>query len=62
MERTITNEVYGLTYRRKNKIGNETISNLFEILMVDGAIKCNKENNSLNIRYLVGNKINRIIM
>lgn len=62
MERQITNEVYGLTYKRKNSIGNETISNLFEILMVDGAIKCNKENNSLNIRYLVGNKINRIIM
>ena len=62
MERQITNEVYGLTYKRKNSSGNETISNLFEILMVDGAIKCNKENNSLNIRYLVGNKINRIIM
>lgn len=62
MERTITNRVYGLTYRRKNKIGNETISNLFETLIVDGAIKCNKEDNSVNIRYLVGNKINRIIM
>lgn len=62
MERQIINRAYGLTYKRKNSIGNETISNLFEILMVDGAIKCNKENNSLNIRYLVGNKINRIIM
>ena len=62
MEREIINRLYGLTYKRKNSIGNETISNLFEILMVDGAIKCNKENNSLNIRYLVGNKINRIIM
>ena len=62
MERTITNRVYGLTYKRKNIISNETISNLFEILMVDGAIKCNKEDNSVNIRYLVGNKINRIIM
>ena len=62
MERQITNKVYGLTYRSKNKIGNETISNLFEILMVDGAIKCNKEDNSVNIRYLVVNKINRIII
>ena len=62
MERTITNEVYGLTYKRKNVISNETISNLFEILMVDGAIKCHKEDNSVNIRYIVGNKINRIIM
>ena len=62
MERTITNEVYGLTYKRKNVISNETISNLFEILIVDGAIKCNKEGNSVNIRYLVVNKINRIIM
>ena len=62
MERQIINRAYGLTYKRKNSIGNETISNLFEILMVDGAIKCNKENNSLNIRYLVGNRINRIIM
>ena len=62
VERTITNEVYGLTYKRKNVICNETISNLFEILMVDGAIKCNKENNSINIRYIVVNKINRIIM
>ena len=62
VERQIINRAYGLTYKRKNSIGNETISNLFEILMVDGAIKCNKENNSLNIRYLVGNRINRIIM
>lgn len=62
MERTITNRVYGLTYKRKNVISNETISNLFEILMVDGAIKCHKEDNSVNIRYIVGNKINRIIM
>ena len=62
VERTITNEVYGLTYRRKNKIGNETISNLFELLIVNGAIKCNKEDNSVNIRYIVGNRINRIIM
>lgn len=62
MERTITNEVYGLTYKRKNVISNETISNLFEILIVDGAIKCNKEGNSVNIRYIVGNRINRIIM
>lgn len=62
MERTITNRVYGLTYKRKNSIGNETISNLFEILIVDGAIKCNKEDNSVNIRYLVVNRINRIIM
>ena len=62
MERQITNKVYGLTYRSKNKIGNETISNLFEILMVDCAIKCNKEDNSVNIRYLVVNKINKIII
>lgn len=62
MEREIINRVYGLTYRRKNKIGNETISNLFEILIVNGAIKCNKEDNSVNIRYLVANRINRIIM
>ena len=62
MERTITNKIYGLTYRRKNSIGNETISNLFELLIVDGAIKCNKEDNSVNIRYLIGNRINRIIM
>lgn len=62
MERTITNKIYGLTYRRKNSIGNETISNLFELLIVDGAIKCNKEDNSVNIRYFIGNRINRIIM
>ena len=62
MERQIINKVYGLTYRSKNKIGNETISNLFELLIVDGAIKCNKEDNSVNIRYLVVNRINRIIM
>ena len=62
MERQIINRAYGLTYRSKNKIGNETISNLFEILMMDGAIKCNKEDNSVNIRYLVVNRINRIIM
>ena len=62
MERQIINRVYGLTYRRKNSIGNETISNLFELLIVDGAIKCNKEDNSVNIRYLIGNRINRIIM
>ena len=62
MEREIINRVYGLTYRRKNKIGNEIISNLFEILIVNGAIKCNKEDNSVNIRYLVANRINRIIM
>lgn len=62
MEREIINRVYGLTYRRKNKIGNETISNLFEILIVNGAIKCNKEDNSVNIRYFIGNRINRIIM
>ena len=62
MERTITNEVYGLTYKRKNVISNETISNIFEILMVDGAIKWNNEDKSLNIRYIVGNRINRIIM
>ena len=62
MEREIINRVYGLTYRSKNKIGNETISNLFELLIVDGAIKCNKEDNSVNVRYLVVNKINRIIM
>ena len=62
MEREIINRVYGLTYRSKNKIGNETISNLFELLIVDGAIKCNKEDNSVNIRYFIGNRINRIIM
>ena len=62
VERTITNKIYGLTYRRKNSIGNETISNLFELLIVDGAIKCNKEDNSVNIRYFIGNRINRIIM
>lgn len=62
VEREIINRVYGLTYRSKNKIGNETISNLFELLIVDGAIKCNKEDNSVNIRYLVVNRINRIIM
>ena len=62
MERTITNRLYGLTYKRKNIISNEIISNLFELLMVDGAIKCNKEDKSVNIRYLVGNRINRNIM
>ena len=62
MERTITNRLYGLTYKRKNIISNEIISNLFELLMVDGAIKCNKEEKSVNIRYLVGNRINRNIM
>ena len=62
MERTITNRLYGLTYKRKNIISNETISNLFELLMVDGAIKCNKEDKSVNIRYLIWNRINRIIM
>ena len=62
MERQIINKVYGLTYRSKNVISNETISNLFELLIVDGAIKCNKEDNSVNIRYIVGNKINRTIM
>ena len=62
VERTITNKVYGLTYKRKNIISNETISSLFEILIVDGAIKCNKEDKSVNIRYLVGNRINRNIM
>ena len=62
MERTITNRVYGLTYKRKNIISNETISNLFELLIVDGAIKCHKEDKSVNIRYLVGNRINRTIM
>lgn len=62
VERKIINRVYGLTYRRKNIISNETISNLFELLIVDGAIKCNKEDNSVNIRYLVGNRINRNIM
>ena len=62
VERQIINRVYGLTYRSKNKIGNETISNLFELLIVDGAIKCNKEYNSVNIRYFIGNRINRIIM
>ena len=30
--------------------------------MVDGAIKCNKEDKSVNIIYLVGNRINRNIM
>ena len=62
MERQIINKVYGLTYKRKNVISNETISNLFELLIVNGAIKCNKEDNSVNIRYIVGNRINRIIM
>ena len=62
VERKIINRVYGLKYTSKNKIGNETISNLFEILIVYGAIKCNKEDNSVNIRHIVGNKINRIIM
>ena len=62
MERQIINRVYGLTYRRKNIISNETISNLFELLIVDGAIKCYKEDNSVNIRYIVGNRINRTIM
>ena len=62
VERQIINRVYGLTYRSKNKIGNETISNLFELLIVDGAIKCHKEDKSVNIRYLVVNRINRIIM
>ena len=62
VEREITNRVYGLTYERKNIISNETISNMFELLMVDGAIKCNKEDKSVNIRYLIWNRINRIIM
>ena len=62
MERTITNRLYGLTYEKKNIISNEIISNLFELLMVDGAIKCNKEDKSVNIIYLVGNRINRNIM
>ena len=62
VERTITNRLYGLTYERKNIISNEIISNLFELLMVDGAIKCNKEDKSVNIIYLVGNRINRTIM
>ena len=62
VERIITNKVYGLTYKRKNLISNETISNLFELLIVDGAIKCHKEDKSVNIRYLVGNRINRTIM
>ena len=62
MERTITNRLYGLTYESKNIISNEIISNLFELLMVDGAIKCNKEDKSVNIIYLVGNRINRNIM
>ena len=62
VERKIINRVYGLTYRIKNKIGNEIISNLFELLIVDGAIKCNKEDSSVNIRYIIGNRINRIIM
>ena len=60
VERQIINKVYGLTYRSKNVISNETISNLFELLIVNGAIKCNKEDNSVNIRYIVGNRINRI--
>lgn len=62
VEREIINRVYGLTYRSKNVISNETISNLFELLIVDGAIKCHKEDNSVNIRYIVGNRINRNIM
>ena len=62
MERQIINRVYGLTYKRENLISNETISNLFELLIVDGAIKCYKEDNSVNIRYIVGNRINRTIM
>ena len=62
MERQIINKVYGLTYRSKNVISNETISNLFELLIVDGAIKWNNEDNSVNIRYIVGNRINRTIM
>lgn len=62
VERKIINRVYGLTYRSKNKIVNEIISNLFELLIVDGAIKCNKEDSSVNIRYIIGNRINRIIM
>ena len=62
VERIITNKVYGLTYERKNIISNETISNLFELLIVDGAIKCHNEDKSVNIRYLVGNRINRSIM
>lgn len=62
VERQIINKVYGLTYRSKNVISNETISNLFELLIVDGAIKCHKEDNSVNIRYIVGNRINRNIM
>ena len=62
MERQIINRGYGLTYRRKNIISNETISNLFELLIVDGVIKCHKEDNSVNIRYIVGNRINRNIM
>lgn len=62
LERQIINRVYGLTYRSKNVISNETISNLFELLIVDGAIKCHKEDNSVNIRYIVGNRINRNIM
>ena len=62
MERIIINRAYGLTYRSKNIISNETISSLFELLIVDGAIKWNNEDKSLNIRYLVGNRINRTIM
>lgn len=62
VERQIINRVYGLTYKRENLISNETISNLFELLIVDGAIKCYKEDNSVNIRYIVGNRINRTIM
>lgn len=62
VERTITNRVYGLTYERKNIISNETISNLFELLIVDSAIKLNNKDKSVNIRYLVWNRINRTIM
>ena len=62
MERQIINRVYGLTYRSKNVISNETISNLFELLMVDGAIKLNNKDKSVNVRYLVWNRINRTIM
>ncbi len=59
MERQIINKVYGLTYRSKNVISNETISNLFELLIVNGAIKCNKEDNSVNIRYIVGKNLQK---
>ena len=62
VERTITNRVYGLTYERKNIISNETISNLFELLIVDSAIKLNNKDKSVNSRYLVWNRINRTIM